>query len=250
MAEGSRVGRYRVDAVIARGGMGIVYRATDPALERSVALKVIAPELARDEEFRARFVRESRLAAALDHPNAIPVYEAGDEDGALFIAMRFVEGRDLRELIDLEGRLDPERAIRIVSQVASALEAAHARGLVHRDVKPANVLTDRYVAAYEREDLDAMRAILAPDVRLSGPGTSRNGREEVLDEYRSTFALIEDPQYELGSRSYLEQPTSSMVQGDYEVTDSASGASPSGRLALTMERVDGQPLITRIVTSG
>jgi len=97
MAEGSRVGRYRVDAVIARGGMGIVYRATDPALERSVALKVIAPELARDEEFRARFVRESRLAAALDHPNVIPVYEAGDEDGALFIAMRFVEGRDLRD---------------------------------------------------------------------------------------------------------------------------------------------------------
>ena len=140
MAQGSRVGRYRVDAVIARGGMGIVYRATDPALERSVALKVIAPELARDEEFRARFVRESRLAAALDHPNVIPVYEAGAEDGALFIAMRFVEGRDLRELIDLEGRLDPERAIRIVSQVASALDAAHARGLVHRDVKPANVL--------------------------------------------------------------------------------------------------------------
>jgi len=114
----------------------------------------------------------------------------------------------------------------------------------------ANELTDRYVAAYEGEDLDAMGAILAPDVRLSGPGTSRNGREEVLDEYRSTFALIEDPQYELGSRSYLEQPTSSMVQGDYEVTDSASGASPSGRLALAMERVDGQPLITRIVTSG
>lgn len=112
----------------------------------------------------------------------------------------------------------------------------------------ANALADRYVAAYEAEDLDAMRAILAPEAQLSGPGTSANGREEVLSEYRSTFALIEDPRYELGNRTYAEQPTSSMVQGDYDVTDSATGATPSGRLVLTMQRIDEQPLITRITT--
>jgi predicted Ser/Thr protein kinase len=148
LSPGSRVGRYRVEQVVARGGMGVVYRALDVGLERAVALKVIAPEIAREPGFRERFIRESRLAAGIDHPNVIPVYEAGEEDGTLFIAMRFVEGRDLREIIALEGQLDAVRAVELVRQVAAALDAAHARGLVHRDVKPANVLISRDGHAY------------------------------------------------------------------------------------------------------
>ena len=140
VAPGRPFAGYRIEAVAGRGGMGVVYRAVQEGLERPVALKLIAPELARDQEFRARFVRESRLAASLDHPHVIPVYEAGEEDGSLFIAMRWVEGPDLRELVVERGPLAPAAAAALVAQVAGALEVAHARGLVHRDVKPANVL--------------------------------------------------------------------------------------------------------------
>lgn len=138
-AVGSIVSGYRIEAVIGRGGMGVVYRATQLELDRIVALKVIAPDLARDVGFRERFNRESRIAASLEHPHVVPVYEAGEHEGLLFIAMRYVDGTDLRALI--AGRpLEPARAAAIVAQVASALDAAHARGLVHRDIKPANVL--------------------------------------------------------------------------------------------------------------
>src|SRR5215207_6158007 len=137
---GQEIGGHRIEAVAGRGGMGVVYRATHLALNRTVALKLISPDLAEDPEFRARFKRESELAASLDHPNVVPIYHAGEDDGKLYVTMRFVEGTDLRELIALQQRLDPQVAARIVSQVASALDAAHARGLVHRDVKPANVL--------------------------------------------------------------------------------------------------------------
>jgi Protein kinase domain len=124
--------------------MGVVYRAWDSALERAVALKVIAPEHSRDPKFRRRFVREALATAGLDHPNVIPVYDAGeDEDGQLYIAMRFVNGDDLGTLLHESGALAPELAAEIVAQAASALDAAHARGLVHRDVKPANVLIAR-----------------------------------------------------------------------------------------------------------
>jgi serine/threonine-protein kinase len=128
--------------------MGVVYRATDLELERPVALKLIAPELAADERFRERFLRESRLAASLDHGNVIPVYEAGEAEGQLFQAMRYVEGEDLNSLLRREGKLAPERAVAICAQVSSALDAAHRRGLVHRDVKPANVLLDEREHAY------------------------------------------------------------------------------------------------------
>ncbi len=131
---------YRIDSRIGRGGMGVVYRATDLSLDRPVALKVLTEELANDAGFRRRFVTESKLAASLDHPNVIPIHAAGEHDGILYIAMRLVPGDDLRTLVREEGRLEPERAIRLICQVASALEAAHAHGLVHRDVKPANVL--------------------------------------------------------------------------------------------------------------
>jgi serine/threonine protein kinase len=137
---GSVIGGYRIEAEAGRGGMGIVYKATQLGLDRVVALKLIAPELAEDADFRERFKRESKIAASIDDPNVIPVYEAGEEDGLLFITMRYVEGTDLRQLLMQEGKLDPERAATIISQVADALDAAHARGLVHRDIKPGNVL--------------------------------------------------------------------------------------------------------------
>jgi serine/threonine protein kinase len=131
---------YRIDSRVGRGGMGVVYRATDLSLERSVALKVLSEDLGEDAGFRRRFVAESKLAASLDHPNVIPIYAAGECDGVLYIAMRFVPGDDLRAVLSRQGRLEPARAARVVAQVASALDAAHAHGLVHRDVKPANVL--------------------------------------------------------------------------------------------------------------
>ena len=139
---GSTLAGYRLDSLIARGGMGVVYRATQLALERPVALKVIARELADKEGFRERFLRESRLAARLDHPNVVPVYDAREEDGELIVAMRLVEGGDLRQLIQHEGPLAPARAIGLLGQVADALDAAHAAGIVHRDVKPHNILVE------------------------------------------------------------------------------------------------------------
>ncbi len=139
---GARVAGYRLDEQIGRGGMAVVYRAYDLQLDRQVALKVLDPVLAGDGDFQQRFIRESRAAAAVDHPNIIPVFAAGEADGVLFIAMRYVSGPDVRTLIDSTGPLDPRRAVDIVSQVAAALDSAHGRGLVHRDVKPANMLLD------------------------------------------------------------------------------------------------------------
>jgi ABC-type branched-subunit amino acid transport system substrate-binding protein len=145
---GTSFAGYRVDSLIGRGGMGVVYRATDLSLERPVALKLVAPELAEDDRFRARFLREPRLAASLDHPNVIPIYEAGEHDGQLYLAMRFVEGSDLKSLLAREGSMAPERALAVLAKVAGALDAAHRRALVHRDVKPANVLIDQEGHAY------------------------------------------------------------------------------------------------------
>jgi DNA-binding beta-propeller fold protein YncE/predicted Ser/Thr protein kinase len=146
--EGDEFAGHRILGIAGRGGMGVVYRALQLDLDRPVALKLIAPQLAEDPDFRERFVRESRAAASIDHPNVIPIYYTGESDGALYIAMRYVEGSDLRTLVRAEQRLDPTRASQIVSQVASALDAAHARGIVHRDVKPANVLLGANDHAY------------------------------------------------------------------------------------------------------
>ena len=139
---GTAFAGYRVDSIVGRGGMGVVYRATDLSLERPVALKLIAPELAEDERFRDRFLREPRLAASLDHPNVIPIYEAGEHEGQLYLAMRFVEGSDLGTLLERGGKLPPQQTLDVLGQMAGALDAAHRRALVHRDVKPANVLLD------------------------------------------------------------------------------------------------------------
>jgi DNA-binding beta-propeller fold protein YncE len=141
-AIGSTLAGYRIDALIARGGMGVVYRATHLALERPVALKVIARHLAEQEGFRQRFLRESRLAARLDHPNVVPVFDAREEDGELIVAMRFVKGGDLKQRIAARGPLPPREAIDLLVQVADALDAAHAAGIVHRDVKPHNILLE------------------------------------------------------------------------------------------------------------
>jgi DNA-binding beta-propeller fold protein YncE/tRNA A-37 threonylcarbamoyl transferase component Bud32 len=150
-AVGSQIAGYRLEEQIGRGGMAVVFRAYDARLDRHVALKILSPRLALDDAFRHRFIRESRAAAAVDHPNIIPVFDAGETSGVLFIAMRFVHGRDLRTLLDRTGPLPPARASDIITQVASALDAAHARGLVHRDVKPANMLLDED-AGGERRD--------------------------------------------------------------------------------------------------
>lgn len=144
MAATPRIGTvfagYRIEALRGRGGMSVVYRAENPRLGNVVALKLLSAELAEDETFRERFVRESRTAASIAHPHIIPIHDAGDAEGVLYIAMRYVEGPDLKALAQ-EG-LPPERALRIGAQVASALDAAHALGMVHRDVKPANVLVE------------------------------------------------------------------------------------------------------------
>ncbi|MFD1663664.1 serine/threonine-protein kinase [Streptomyces caeni] len=137
---GRRIAGYRIEEEVGRGGMAVVYRARDLRLGRTVALKLLAPELTRNDTFRRRFTHESRVAAAIDHPHIVPVYEAGETDGVLYIAMRYVAGRDLRHLLDREGPLPLATVLRIAAQVASALDAAHDHGLVHRDVKPGNIL--------------------------------------------------------------------------------------------------------------
>ncbi len=139
---GSEAAGYRIEELIARGGMGVVYRATHLGLERPVALKVIARELVDRRGFRERFLRESRLAARLEHPAVVPIYDSREVDGELIVAMRLIKGGDLRRLIDREGPLPPHLALNYLAQVADALDAAHAAGIVHRDVKPHNILID------------------------------------------------------------------------------------------------------------
>jgi serine/threonine protein kinase len=165
---GMEIAGCRIEAVAGRGGMGVIYRATEIHLGRPVAVKLIATELAGDESFRTRFERESRLTASIDHPNVIPVYAAGEEEGVLYLVMRYVAGTDLRSLLKDEGRLAPERAAGIVGQVAAGLDAAHAAGLVHRDVKPANVLIADGGHVY-LSDFGIVRAVDA-ETRLTDSG--------------------------------------------------------------------------------
>jgi tRNA A-37 threonylcarbamoyl transferase component Bud32/CheY-like chemotaxis protein len=139
---GKVIAGYRIEERVGRGGMGVVYRAEHLNLRRRAAIKIIAPDLAESEGFRERFTREARIAAALQHPNIVTVYDAGEVDGLLYLAMQYIEGNDLSAVLRRDGRLRPYRAVDVCRQVASALDAAHAMGLIHRDVKPANVLIE------------------------------------------------------------------------------------------------------------
>jgi hypothetical protein len=140
LSPGDEFAGYRIERRLGRGGMGVLYLAVEPGLERHVALKLIAPEAAADEVFARRFAEESRIAASIEHPNVVPIYAAGEEDGIPFIAMRYVAGSDLGRRLAREGRLAPATAAALIAQVGNGLDAIHAAGLVHRDVKPANVL--------------------------------------------------------------------------------------------------------------
>ncbi|HEX3041864.1 MAG TPA: serine/threonine-protein kinase [Solirubrobacterales bacterium] len=140
LSVGDEFAGYRIERRLGRGGMGIIYLATEPGLERSVALKLIAPEAAADDVFARRFAEESRIAASIEHPNVVPIYAAGEEDGVPWIAMRFVAGSDLQRRVAREGGLEPADAVSLIAQIGNGLDAIHTAGLVHRDVKPANVL--------------------------------------------------------------------------------------------------------------
>ena len=140
LSAGDEFAGYRIEQVLGRGGMGVLYLAIEPGLERRVALKLIAPEGASDEVFARRFAEESRIAASIEHPNVVPIYAAGEEGGIPYIAMRYVSGSDLGKRLGREGRLEPAAAVALIAQVGNGLDAIHAAGLVHRDVKPANVL--------------------------------------------------------------------------------------------------------------
>ncbi len=172
---GARIANYQIEQLIGRGGMAVVYRATDIRLDRMVALKILSPDLARNDAFRQRFIRESRAGAAVDHPHVIPVFEAGDAEGVLFIAMRYVAGQDVRALIERVGKLSTARTVEIVAQVASALDAAHSHGLVHRDVKPANMLLAS-VSDGSRADHVYLSDFGLSKQSLSSPSLTRTGQ--------------------------------------------------------------------------
>ncbi len=166
---GTEVAGCRIVAVAGRGGMGIVYRATQLRLKRDVALKAIAPELTADPVFHERFRREAQLAASVEHPNVLPVYEAGElDDGSLFLVTRWVNGADLATLLGEHGRLAPARAATLVAPVALALDAAHRRGLVHRDVKPANILVAAADEHVYLTDFGISRALGAQNITRTG----------------------------------------------------------------------------------
>ncbi len=184
---GAVIGGLRIDAVAGRGGMGVVYKAHQLALDRTVAMKIVNPELADDPEFRERFRREARIAASLDHPHVVPIYHSGEDGGNVYLTMRFVDGTDLASMIASRGRVEPRDAVEIVAQIADALDAAHARGLVHRDVKPANILLTRPGGRWH--------------TYLTDFGISKDGRDAGMT--RSGFVV--------GSLSYISPE---QLQGD------------------------------------
>src|SRR6266568_4302793 len=167
---GDEFAGYRIEAVIGRGGMSVVFRAESIRLGTDVALKILAPELAQDDMFRERFVRESRIAAAINHPNVVTIYDAGSAEGLLYLAMRHIRGRDLKAIIREQGALPLARTVSIMSQVASALDAAHAQKLIHRDIKPANILIYE-----EGEGSSPYEHVYLTDFGLTKHSESRSG---------------------------------------------------------------------------
>jgi serine/threonine protein kinase len=203
---------YRIEELIGQGGMGVVYRAYDLRLKRTVALKLVAPELALDERFRERFARETELAISLEHPNVVPIHDAGEVDSRLYLAMRLVEGTDLSALLREAGPLDPARALAICGQVANVLDAAHAKDLVHRDVKPSNILLDQSEHVY-----------------LADFGLTRRLEEQGAQagEGRS----VERPPTSRPSRSRMARSTAGQTSTRSAVF--STSASPAGRRSAT-----------------
>ena len=204
---GDEFAGYRVRAVLGRGGMSVVYQAENLRLSSIIALKVLAPELASDDVFRARFLEESRIAASLNHPNVIPIYDMGSHDELLYIAMRYVSGTDMRQMIKKRGRILPATALFLVGQAARALDAAHRKGLVHRDVKPGNLLIER-----GSDDADPDHVYLA-DFGITKHAMSRSGLTSTgqflgtidyvaPEQIRGTSVLGLADQYSLGCVLY------------------------------------------------
>src|SRR5690349_1158725 len=204
---GDEFAGYRVRAVLGRGGMSVVYQAENLRLSSVIALKVLAPELASDDVFRARFLEESRIAASLNHPNVIPIYDMGSQDGLLYIAMRYVSGTDMRQMIKKRGRILPATALFLIGQAARALDAAHRKGLVHRDVKPGNLLIER-----GSDDADPDHVYLA-DFGITKHAMSRSGLTSTgqflgtidyvaPEQIRGTSVLGLADQYSLGCVLY------------------------------------------------
>ncbi len=204
---GDEFAGYRVRSVLGRGGMSVVYQAENLRLSSVIALKVLAPELASDDVFRARFLEESRIAASLNHPNVIPIYDMGSHDELLYIAMRYVSGTDMRQMIKKRGRILPATALFLVSQAARALDAAHRKGLVHRDVKPGNLLIERGI-----DEADPDHVYLA-DFGITKHAMSRSGLTSTgqflgtidyvaPEQIRGTSVLGLADQYSLGCVLY------------------------------------------------
>jgi serine/threonine protein kinase len=166
LSDGQTFGGYHIVELVGSGGMGLVYRAEQRILGRTVALKVIRPEIAESGDYRERFLREARFAAAVDDPHVVSVFDAGEQDGRLYLAMQWVDGLDLATLIDRQQRLAPERAVLIGVQLAQALQAVHDAGLVHRDVKPSNVLV-RDIGGRDHAYLTDFGIAKAPDAQDS-----------------------------------------------------------------------------------
>jgi DNA-binding beta-propeller fold protein YncE len=264
-AIGSTLGGYRVDALIARGGMGVVYQATHLALERPVALKVIARHLADDEAFRERFLRESRLAARLDHPHVVPIFDAREEDGELIVAMRLVSGGDLKRRIVTDGPLPPAEAVELLGQVAAALDAAHAQGIVHRDVKPHNILLEGPHMAY-LTDFGLAKALGDSGV-LSGVSIAGTVEYMSPEQWRGESVGPAADIYSLGCVlyealtgivPYARQATDTepeMPKGLDEVIERAVAADPERRyptaealIDAARERESATPAATRVLS--
>src|SRR5215813_3767020 len=204
---GDEFAGYRIRSVLGRGGMSVVYQAENLRLSSVIALKVLAPELASDDVFRARFLEESRIAASLNHPNVIPIYDMGSQDDLLYIAMRYVSGTDMRQMIKKRGRILPATALFLIGQAARALDAAHRKGLVHRDVKPGNLLIER-----GSDDADPDHVYLA-DFGITKHAMSRSGLTSTgqflgtidyvaPEQIRGTSVLGLADQYSLGCVLY------------------------------------------------
>jgi DNA-binding beta-propeller fold protein YncE/predicted Ser/Thr protein kinase len=262
---GSTLAGYRIESLIARGGMGVVYRATQLGLDRPVALKVIAHQLADDEKFRRRFLSESRLAARLEHPAVVPVYDAREDDGELIVAMRLIEGGDLSKLIDREGPLEPERAVHLLGQVAEALDAAHAAGIVHRDVKPHNILlegeraylSDFGLAKAYAETGPGSGASIVGTVEYMAPEQWRGERVGPAADiyalgcvlYEALTGIVPYARKEAEAEPELPRGTEVVIERAVSKDPAERYASAGALIAAAAERAGATPATTRVLSA-